>query len=142
MNRIQTPRGTVIKTANGQAELIWGSDFAPRWDARYERAQVFVDSEILRLCDPLIPMQSSMLKKSGTLGTIVGSGEVVWIAPYARYQYYGKLMVGPAPKTMTDVDLQYHSGEAQRGAFWFERMKAADGAAIIAGAKKIAGGGI
>lgn len=142
MIQIQTPRGSIIKTANGQASLVWAPGFGPGWSGRYSQAQMFVDSEILRLCDPLIPLQTSMLKKSGTLGTIIGSGEVVWIAPYARYQYYGKLMVGPAPKTVTDVDLQYHSGQAQRGAYWFERMKAASGASIIAGARRIAGGGV
>ena len=140
-DRIQTPRGTIIKLTNGTARLDWDPSFTSKWQGNYDKAQQFVDSEVLRICDPKVPLQSSMLKKSGTLGTVIGSGEVDWIAPYARYQYYGKLMVGPAPKTLTDIDLEYHSGEPQRGAFWFERMKAESGAQIIAGAKQFAGGG-
>ncbi len=29
-----------------------------------------------------------MLIKSGTLGTVVGSGSIEYLAPYARRQYY------------------------------------------------------
>lgn len=142
MEHIATPRGSLFQDENGSVRLVWDPSFQPNWAGRYSRAQKFIDSEVLRLSDPLIPLQTSMLKKSGTLGTIVGSGEVCYIAPYARYQYYGKVMVGPAPKERTDRDLVYHSPEIQRGAFWFERMKAANKAAILAGARKIAGGGV
>lgn len=100
--------------------------------------QKFIDSEVLRLCDPLVPLDSGKLKQSGITGTVVGSGKVTYNSPYARYQYYGKLMVGKAPKTLTDIDLQYHSGDSRRGKFWFERMKSQYKDDILRGAKKIA----
>lgn len=138
--RIETPRGAIVHTKNGQsARLIWNQDFQPKWEGRYGRAQVFVDSEVLRLSAPYIPFQTSMLQKSGILGTIPGEGVVTWIAPYARYQYYGKLMVGRAPKRLTNIDLTYH-GAPMRGKLWFERMKADHKQYILDGARKLAGG--
>lgn len=137
--KIETPRGKIIKTDNGDVKLEWNPDFQPKWQERYTRAQMFVDSEVLRLSEPYTPFQSGMLVKSGILGTIVGSGEVVWNAPYSRYQYYGKVMVGRAPKELTDKDLTYH-GAPKRGAFWFERMKKDHGDKILRGAGKLAGG--
>ena len=103
------------------------------------KVQRYIDSEVLRLSDPYIPFQSGQLKRSGTLATDIGSGEVNWSTPYARYQYYGKLMIGNAPKTLTNIDLQYHGG-GKRKEKWFERMKIDHKKDIIAGAAKIAGG--
>ena len=99
---VETPRGKIIQTKskNGTivAELKWKPGFGSEYSAKYNQAQSFVDSEVLRLCDPLTPMRSKALILSGTLATDVGSGLVQYNAPYARYHYYGKLMVGPAPK--------------------------------------------
>ena len=138
--RIETPRGAVVHTPNGQsAQLIWNPNFQPNWEGRYDRAQIFVDSEVLRLSAPYIPFQTSMLQKSGILGTIPGKGVVTWIAPYAHYQYYGEIMAGRAPKHYTGRPLGYH-GAPMRGKLWFERMKAAHKQDILAGARRIAGG--
>lgn len=139
---VETPRGKIIQTKskNGTivAELKWKPGFGSEYSAKYNQAQSFVDSEVLRLCDPLTPMRSKALLLSGTLATDVGSGLVQYNALYARYHYYGKLMVGPAPKKLTEIDLTYE-GAPQRGAFWFERMKANDAKAILKGAGKIVG---
>lgn len=138
--RIETPRGAVFNVKGQQAKLEWNLGFVDRWSGRYDLAQMFVDSEVLRLTDPYTPFQTGLLKKSGILGTIPGQGEVVWNAPYARYQYYGKLMVGRAPKELTEVNLQ-HVGAPMRGAFWFERMKRDKINQILDGARKITRGG-
>lgn len=138
--KITTPKGTIIKTKNGKAELKWNPNFVDKWQGRYTDAQKFVDSEVLRLSSPYIPFESSMLEKSGILGTTIGSGEVVWNAPYARYLYYGQVMVGRAPKVLTARKLTYH-GAPMRGAFWFERMKKDKGKQILDKAALIAGGG-
>lgn len=125
---IETPRGKIVIGANGKAELTFNTNFQPKWQRRYSKAQIFVDSEVLRLSEPYTPLLTSMLIKSGTLGTDVGSGTVKWIAIYARRQYYLKRKVGTQTGPL-------------RGPFWFARMKAVSGRQIIAGAKKIAGGG-
>lgn len=128
-DRIETPRGTIIKTKDGTScELVWNPDFAPKRNQQYSRAQKFVDSEVLRLSAPYVPMRTSMLLKSGRLGTDIGSGEVQYIAPYAHKQYYSPRKSGSSTGPL-------------RGPQWFERMKTDHGKEIVARAKKIAGGG-
>lgn len=103
--------------------------------------QKFVDSEILRYSSKYIPFQTGMLMNLGIIGTVIGSGRLVWLGPYARYLYYGKLAVDPkyrigafysalygfwsrpnVSKEITDIDLNYN-GAPVRGPFWFEKVK-------------------
>lgn len=128
--KITTPKGSVIqvKTAKGniKAQLQWNPGFSAKWNGQFTEAQRYVDSEVLRLSSRYVPLRTSMLQKSGILGTEIGKGEVCWIAPYARKQYYKTADSRPY--------------DPKRGGHWFERMKADHGAQIIAGAKKRAGG--
>ena len=87
--------------------------------------QAFVDSEVIRLMEPYTPQQSGMLIKSATLGTVIGTGEISQIAPYARWQYY-----------RTDITRTY---DPRRGAKWFERMKVDHKGYILKGAAEKAG---
>ena len=127
MDEIKTPRGTIVKSGKTSCRLVWNPSFSSRMGEQYSKAQKFVDSEVLRYSSAYVPLKTRMLQKSGILGTDVGSGTVQWIAPYARKQYY--------------VTSDTRSYDAKRGAHWFERMKADYGQKIIAGAKKIGGGG-
>ena len=129
MAKIETPRGAVFHGKNGKAQLVWSTKFGRNWQGRYDRAQVFIDSEVLRLSTPYVPLRTSMLIKSGTLGTDIGSGEVAWIAPYAKKQYYSARSPGSETGPL-------------RGPFWFERGKAVWGRKVISGARRIAGGGV
>lgn len=124
---IKNPRGEIIVTKAGNARLVWNGNFQETHQAQYSKAQRYVDSEVLRLSTPLIPIRTSMLIKSGQLGTVPGSGLVRWIAPYARNQYYDTAESRPY--------------DPRRGAYWFERMKAIHGTQIVNGAKRMAGGG-
>ena len=56
--------------------------------------------------------------KSGQLGTVIGSGSMEYLAPYARRQYYE------------------NAGQSggNRGKLWFERMKASKKETIRKGA--------
>ncbi len=126
-DKIETPKGVIVKGKNGFAQLKWNNGFSDKWNGNYSKAQEFVDSEVLRLSNKMVPMQTTMLIKSGILGTEIGKGEVCWIAPYAKKQYYD-----------TSDSRSY---DPERGGHWFVRMKAKHGKAIIAGAKKRAGGG-
>lgn len=136
--KISTQRGAVVKTKAGTVKLVWRNGFDAQAENAFNAAQKFIDSEVLRLSAPYLPMQSGMLQKLGVLGTEIGSGEIVYLGPYARYLYYGKVMAGRAPKELTDKDLTFH-GAPKRGAFWFERMKADKKDQILKGAAKIAG---
>lgn len=125
VKKISTPRGAIISGANGKAELKWNPDFAANRNAQFTRQQMFVDSEVLRRCSPKVPFKTGMLEKSGKLGTDIGSGEVDYIAPYARKQYYDTA--------------ETRAYDPNRGAHWFERMKVAEKGEILEGAKKIGG---
>ena len=125
---IETPRGQIVITKAGKAKLVWNTNFRPKWQRRYSAAQRFVDSEVLRLSEPFIPLQTGMLVKSGILGTDVGSGLVEWIAPYAKAQYYSARKPGSETGPL-------------RGPYWFERGKAVWGRRVIEGARRIAGSG-
>ena len=87
--------------------------------------QTFVDSEYIKDVEKYTPFKAGALIKSATISTVIGGGLVIWRTPYARYLYYGKVMVGKAPKTVTGKDLVFHSG-GLRGAKWHERWKAAE----------------
>lgn len=127
--KITTPRGEIFTiTAPGgkiKAVLQWNQSAIAKRNENFTQMQKFVDSEVLRYSDAMIPLQTGMLKKSGVLGTVIGSGVVQYIAPYARKQYYD---------TATS-----RSYDANRGAQWFERMKTAYKSDILKGLKKFVG---
>lgn len=128
--KITTPRGTVIQTRTDKGkvktELQWNPGFSAKWNGRAMSAQKYVDTRVLDASRKYLPLRSSMLELSGDLGTVIGSGEVAWIAPYAAKQYY--------------ETADTRSYDAQRGGHWFIRMKADHGKEIIVGAKERMGG--
>lgn len=113
---IQTPRGTIYTqaTKGGKvtSRLEWNPGFEPGIEKGLSSAQEFVDSECIRRMNPETPRRTGMLIKSATLGTVIGSGEVDQIAPYARRQYY----------------------EHKEKSYWFERMKNRHRDSILRGA--------
>lgn len=119
--KITSPRGSVVtrqtKSGSVRAEIVWNSGFARKKGQAFESAQEFVDSECLRYMNPLTPRRTGMLIKSGTLGTVIGSGNIEYLATYARRQYY----------------------EHKEKAHWFETMKASKKDVILKGAEQIAG---
>ena len=143
----QTPRGRVIivRTASGKwtSKLEWNGDIK-RFNGQYSRAQVWLDNAVLRDSTQYVPMLTGALYKTGTLGTTPGEGVVQWIAPYARYIYYGKVMRGPkyGPKYATDKDLHINKSEhSQAQACWFEAAKAQNKSIWIRGVQRLAAGG-
>lgn len=84
-------------------------------------AQKFLASEIVRFCDPYVPMQQGILKNQHT--TAPDGSQIVYTQPYAHYQYHGKVMGGRAPKKYTGAALTYH-GAPMRGPQWEKRMMA------------------
>ena len=123
---IETPRGRIIetKTPKGKitAKLEWKEGFGARKEGDFERAQVFVDSKCLDLMQPLTPRLTGAMIKSGTLGTALGTGQINYLTPYARRQYYE------------------NKGQGQRGRLWFERMKSQHAKQIMKEANQIAAG--
>ena len=107
-----------------KARLEWNPEFGQKKAQAFSKAQEFIDSECLRYCDPLTPRRTGYLIKSGQLGTVIGSGEMNYLAPYARRQYYENS----------------GSGGGKRGKLWFERMKAAKKETIKKGVANVVKG--
>lgn len=102
------------------------------------KAQQFFTSEIMRLSDPYVPFRQGTLKD--TVRNSPGWDAIIYNTPYARYHWYGKLMVDPitgkgafydplsgrywsrpnTPKVLTDRDMNY-TGAPLRGPRWVER---------------------
>lgn len=124
-DKIKQPPNRNVSHGGVVGYLTFNPLFATEYTDKYHSVQKFIDNEVLRLSDPLIPMQTGFLKKSGQLGTDIGSGEVMYIAPYASHQYYDT------------AETRWY--DAQRGAKWFERMKVAHKEEILKGASKLFG---
>lgn len=55
------------------------------------KVQKFIDSEVIRRCDPKVPFATGVLKHSAITASVIGQGMVVYATPYARYLYYGEV---------------------------------------------------
>ncbi len=132
-------------------KLEWNDNFANDKAAMFAKVQQFIDSECIRLMGKYTPARNLILAKAATLGTKIGSGHIVYAVPYARYQYYGKVMVSSVTgsayakhgesKVLTSKNLSYSKARHPLAqAMWFETMKAKHGGAILRGAAAIAGG--
>lgn len=85
-----------------------------------EKAQKYLDQEVIRTCAPYVPLDTGTLERSGKMSS--GSGTVTWNTPYAKKQYYeGK-------------------SKGLRGARWFDRAKADHAEDWQDGVAKILGG--
>ena len=120
------------------------------------RVQKVVDNAVLRYCAPKVPFDTGYLIRSAITGSAIGQGLIVYATPYARYLYYGKVY-GPnipifeggelagfrSPKGQkkhpTGRPLTYR-GAPERGAYWFERMKAEHKDDIVQEAAAAVGG--
>ena len=116
--RLRDSRGKFVT----DLELIWNKKKLKEREYEFQYKQRWIDGEVLRLCDPLVPLKTGALRMSGILGTVEGSGVVQYTAPYAKKQYYSTA--------------ESRSYDPQRGAHWFERMKAAHLKEILEGAQK------
>lgn len=113
--------------SNDNMSLRWNPSFASSHSENLHEAQCFVDSECIRYMKPYTPFRNGILEHSATLGTVIGSGKIQQITPYARYQYYGRL----------NHDTSRHPHASR---MWFEVMKAEKKQVILRGACRIAGG--
>ncbi|WP_304508920.1 minor capsid protein [Anaerotignum sp.] len=102
--------------------------------------QKYIDSRVITLSAPYTPFQTGTLTRSATLGTVIGSGEVTYNAPYARYLYYGKVMVSPTTgsawakkgeRKVVTAELIKYNGAPRRGAYWFSKMKKNHGKSLL-----------
>ncbi len=107
------------------------------------KAEHIVSVQAMKDTEPFVPA----LTKSLVNRTQVDGGTIVYPGPYARYLYYGKLMVDPetgsawakegATKVLTDRDLVFNQTvHPQAQSHWFDVSKAQNLGKWIRVAKK------
>lgn len=125
----QTPKGELIETAAGKFEIRWNEGFGAKLSKTFNSTQEYIDTQVLCLCQPMVPKADNILIESGMLCTQIGSGEVKYRTPYARRWYY--------------MPAKFQGGSGNgisavgRGNYWFERMKKQYKQQILDGAKKL-----
>ena len=98
---------------------------------KVDKTSQIVAQQIRKDTSPYVPFLNGALDR----GTRVVGNTVIYPPPYARFLYYGKVMVDPetgstyAPaggtKVVTDRNLVFtKQGHPQAQAFWFEASKA------------------
>jgi len=97
-----------------------------KYGDRLERAQAFLDSEVIRQSHQFVPFVQGTLANTVV---IEAPGRIVYVQPYARRQYYGDSF------TFTKT---FHP---DAGARWTDRAKAAHLADWKAGVEAILKGG-
>lgn len=117
-----------------------------RFSNQFAKAQWWLGEQVLAGCKPFMPYQTGNLIQRSY--TEKNGARVVFPGPYARFQYFGKVMVDPvtgspwarkdAKKVLTERRLNY--AQPQATDHWFEEAKKRYGDSWIEGAKKIAGG--
>lgn len=107
-----------------------GGGVVRRLEGRVTAAQKWLDNDVLAKSRPYVPYRGGALANSGPISTRIGSGEVVYDTPYAKYQYYGgdgRRMVRRYTTPGTEAK-------------WFEKAKAANKDAWTKGVEKIVKG--
>lgn len=63
-----------------------------RFNKKFSLAQKFLDNEVLKDSAPYVPFRTGYLEKSGITGTVIGSGKVIYNAPYAKKKLLRKTL--------------------------------------------------
>lgn len=94
------------------------------------RVQRFLTETVNRRITRYMPFRTGVLATK--LKFVSSPTEITVNGPYARYQYYGKVMVGKPPKQVTDTGLTYDKTKhPNAGPFWDRRLMAAERDAIV-----------
>jgi hypothetical protein len=113
----------MIRQPRNNTAITWNARFATNMNAQMKKAQEKIDSEVLRLTAPFVPLKTGNLQRSGIRNTVLGSGKVTYKTPYSRKLYYSTTFK--------------FRGAPQRGALWFERMKKKNKNIILIKAKEV-----
>lgn len=90
--------------------LKWKTSFGRERTEQFQRAQMMLDAEVMRVMEPYMPLDTGQLIKSMINGTRAGSGQVNVNTPYAAKVNYVTGIMG--------------RNGALRGRRFFDRMKA------------------
>jgi hypothetical protein len=93
--------------------------------------QAFHTNNVMRRIIKYMPYRTGATIKIMIVQTNIREPYLVLDVPYGKYIYYGKKMVGEAPKSVTDEPLNYtKTKNEQAGPFWDRRLSAEEGAIL------------
>ena len=113
------------------AKISFPKTLAARVRAAGKKSMHTVAVQAMKDTRPFVPMRNGQLDAR----TYVDGNKLVYPGPYARFLYYGKVMIDPetgsayarkgATKVVTDKNLVFTTDfHADAQAFWFEASKA------------------
>lgn len=113
-------------------------------DGRVEKANAWLVEEIIKDTDPFVPARTGVL----AMNVQRHGHTIVYASPYARFQYYGKVMIDPATgstfapkgvrKVLTERDLKYSKAMHKHAqSHWFEASRAVNEERWRKGVRKI-----
>lgn len=70
-------------------KLVNGKLITEKITKECKTAQAKMEAQIIKDSNYYCPLKTGTLQKSAIINTVIGSGLIVWKAPYARAQYYG-----------------------------------------------------
>lgn len=127
----------IYKTANGSVIALSMKELNQILkDKGVDKAgdvQQFHTQNVLRRIKRYMPFLTGATYKITVIQTDTRKPEIVTDVPYGKYLFYGKVMVGKAPKIATDKNLQYtKSKNLMAGPHWDRVLSAAEGKAMTA----------
>ncbi len=98
---------------------------------KQQKALRVLKSEIAKDTEPYVPMRDGPLRRSVTTSLRTNAPKLIWATAYAKFLYYGKVMVGKITrkawakkgetKVSTNKNLTY--SQPGTGPNWFNRAK-------------------
>ncbi|MBQ3045135.1 MAG: hypothetical protein IJD49_04200 [Clostridia bacterium] len=94
--------------------------------------QAFHTNNVMRRMYRYMPRLTAATVKVMIAQTDINKPYIILDVPFGKYIYHGKVMTGPAPKTVTDTPLNYTKTQNPRaGPYWDRALSAAEGAAMV-----------
>ena len=103
------------------------------------KARLFFAKKVKQMADPYVPFSDGPMKSAAFIQQQGQSVQIVYPVIYSRLHWHGKVMVGRAPKRVTNKDMKYRNGK-RRGPHWTIRMWADRGNEIVEAVARFTGG--
>ena len=126
-NTVPQPKDRTVNRNGAKITVHFRSGFGKEMTGNVQQWQKALDSEVMRLMEPYMPLDTGMMIKSMMVTTVIGSGRVEVNTPYAMAVLRGKSSVGRPTGPL-------------RGPQYFERFKADKLPTLRASVAKLTGG--